>query len=167
MRRLAACFLLAAWLLAGCGYHFPGGGAFPAGIESVHLKMEGGDPPLRRALERQLRRDDRITLEASASAADAVLEITGGAVRSSAATLNPQGVAEEYEVRLTAGYRLLLRGPEGEEAVAERSRLEASRTYPYGENLSPTAAEANRRRAAEQAAGELAGEILRSIREGF
>lgn len=168
MRRLAAdAALLAVVLLAaGCGYHFPGGGQFPAGIKSVHLKMEGGDSPLRRALERQLRRDERISLEASASAADAVLEISGGTVRTRAAALDPQGVATEYQVQLKAGYRLLKRGPDGLETVRERSGLQAGQTYPYNAG-NPTADEANRRRAAEQAAGQLATEILRSIREGF
>lgn len=153
-------------LLAGCGYHFPGGGQFPAGIESVYLEMEAGDSPLRRAVERQLERDDRIQLVESEAGADAVLVITDGEVRSSAATLNPQGVAEEYEVRLSAGYRLLQRTPEGEEEVQGRSGLSASETFPYNQN-SPTAVEANRRQAAEDAAEDLAGRILRSIREGF
>jgi outer membrane lipopolysaccharide assembly protein LptE/RlpB len=157
--------LLAATLLAGCGYHFPGGGSFPAGIESVYLEMAAGDSPLRRALERGLRRDGDIRLAGSPSAADAVLRISGGGVRSSAAALNEQGVATEYEVSLSAGYELLLRTPEGEEPVQSRSGLNASRTFPYAD--SPTQDEANQREAAEEAAQELARRILRSIREGF
>ena len=159
--------LTALLLLAGCGYHFPGKGGFPAGIQSVHLAAEPADTPLARALAEALRRDSRIELAGVAEGADAVLRVSGGEMTSRAAAIDRSGVATEYEVRLSADFRLVKRTPEGEETLRAREGLAVSSTYPFEGVTSPAAEEANKRRAGRQAARELAERILSAIRQGF
>lgn len=163
----AAALLVLALLLAGCGYRFPGGGAFPAGIRSVHLAAEPADTPLARALNDALRRDATVELAGAPEGADGVLRVKGGEVTSRAAAIDRSGVATEYEVRLRADFRLVKRTPEGEEAVRGREGLEARSTYPYQGDTNPAAEEANRRRAGQQAAEKLADRILAAIRQDF
>mgnify|MGYP006290664421 CR=1 FL=1 len=159
--RIAAGLLLL--LPAACGYHFPGGGGFPAGIESVRLEAEPPDTPLARALETALRRDDRVRLVTGAEAADAVLQVRGGRPSSRAAAIDPSGVATEYEVEVTADFRLMKAGT----AVRSAQGLEVQRTFPFGAAGSPTADEANKRRAGRQASEELARQILSALTSDF
>lgn len=168
-RRLAARAWagLALALVAGCGYHFPGGGAFPAAIRSVHLEAKPADSPLARALAEALRRDGQVTLVAERAAADGILKVSGGGISTRAAAINPSGVATEYEVTVRADYQLLKPGRAAGELVRQASGLERSSTYPYEARTNPTVEEANTRRAGRQAAEELAQRILQSIKSGF
>ena len=160
--------LLAALILLGaCGYRFPGGGAFPAGIRSVHLDAKPADSPLARALADALRRDGSVDLADRRAEADGVLVVDGGGITSRAAAIDPSGVATEYEVTVRADYRLLRPGREGGEVVRRAEGLERSSTYPFQAGTSPAAEEANKRRAGRQAAEALARRILQSIKSGF
>ncbi|MEF8982029.1 LPS-assembly lipoprotein LptE [Thiohalorhabdus sp.] len=153
-------------LVTACGYHFPGSGAFPADIRSIYLDAEPADSPLARALADALRRDDEVRLVSSRSQAEGVLVVTGGGLSSSAAAIDTAGVATEYEVTVRADFRLLKPGREAGEVVSESQGLETSTTFP-SEGTTPTAEEANKRRAGRQAAEDLARRILRSVKSSF
>lgn len=154
-------------LLAACGYHFPGAGAFPADIRTIYLDAEPADSPLVQALEDALRRDGEVTLASSRSQADGVLVVEGGDISSQPAAIDPSGVATEYEVAVRADYRLLKPGRETGEVVRSAQGLERSSTYPYEGTTNPAAEEANKRRAGREAAEDLARRILQSIKSGF
>jgi LPS-assembly lipoprotein len=162
-----ALVLAALIAVTACGYHFPGAGAFPAGIRSVHLEAEPADSPLARALTDALRRDGAVDLVDERAAADGVLRVSGGGISTRAAAINPSGVATEYEVTVRADYRLIKPGREAGELVRQASGLSRSSTYPYQAQTSPAVEEANQRRAGRQAAEELAQRILQSIKSGF
>ena len=179
--------LVLALLLAACGYHFPGGGGFPAGIKKVYLQADPEDSPLSRALEDALTRDTSVDLAHSAKGADAILKVKGGNVSSSTAAIGSSGVATEYEVAVRASYRLVrpLAGGEGvqggaapgeggsakgqgkEKVIRERKGLEVTSTFPYSPSTNPAAEEANKRKAGQQAAQDLAQRIIESIKSGF
>jgi outer membrane lipopolysaccharide assembly protein LptE/RlpB len=106
-----------------------------------------------------------VTLVEEGAEADGHLLVRGGEPRTGAAAIGPQGVATEYEVVLSADFRL--ERPEGGEAVRAARGLEVRRTYPYGDDVSPAVAETNKRRAARQAARELAGRLLGAVKSGF
>jgi len=154
-------------LLTACGYHFPGAGAFPADIRTVYLDAEPPDSLVAQALEDVLRQDDAVALASSRSQADGVLVVEGGGLTSQPAAIDPSGVATEYEVTVRADYRLLKPGREAGEVVREAQSLERGTTYPYQGTTNPSAEEANKRRAGRQAAEELAGRIMQSIKSGF
>lgn len=159
--------LVLALLLAACGYHFPGAGAFPADIRTVYLEAEPADSPLARAVADALRRDGAVEVVDERAAADGILTVSGGGISTRAAAIDPSGVATEYEVTVRADYRLLKPGREAGELVREASGLSRSSTYPYQAQTSPSVEEANKRRAGRQAAEELAQRILQSIKSGF
>jgi outer membrane lipopolysaccharide assembly protein LptE/RlpB len=154
-------------LLSACGYHFPGAGAFPAGIRSVYLEAEPADTPLARALADALRADGSVELVSERTRADGVLRLEGGRITSRAAAIDPSGVATEYEVTVRGGYRLIRPAAEGGRVVRQVQGLERSATYPFQGTTNPAAEEANKRRAGRQAAEELARRILQSIKSGF
>ncbi|KPV39555.1 hypothetical protein AN478_10440 [Thiohalorhabdus denitrificans] len=119
--------LLVLIALTGCGYRFPGVGAFPAGVERVYLEAEPEDSQLVRALEDALNRDRAVDLVDSRAGAEAVLRVEGGEATSSAAAIGATGEATEYEVTLRADYRLLRPrvdgvAPEGGEAPGESEK---------------------------------------------
>jgi len=159
--------LALALLVTACGYHFPGAGAFPAEIRTVYLEAKPADTPLARALTDALRRDGTVALVDERSVADGILMLSGGGISTRAAAIDTSGVATEYEVTVSADYRLLKPGRQAGELVREASGLSRSSTYPYQAQTSPAVEEANKRRAGRQAAEELAQRILQSIKSGF
>ncbi|HKL78228.1 MAG TPA: LPS assembly lipoprotein LptE [Gammaproteobacteria bacterium] len=134
----------------------------------MHLVAEPAESPLAAALATALRRDSQVSLAETAEGADGILRVSGGKPSSRPAAIDQSGVATEYEVRLGADFRLLQRTPQGEEPVVARKGLEVRTTYPYQEGAtSPAVEEANKRRAARQAANDLAERILSAIRQNF
>ena len=162
-RGLPALVLL---LLAGCGYHFPGGGALPAGMERIRLAVEPENTELAQALEDRLAQDPKVTLVTGGERADGRLTVTGGEPQSRSAAIGPEGVATEYEVVLDADYRLV-KANGSEQVLRSAQGLTVTRTYPYRPDGSPVEAEQNQRRAAREAAGALAQRILQSAKSGF
>ncbi len=151
--------------LAACGYHLPGGGGgFPAGITSVYLQPDPPGSPLAHALSQALRQDPSVQWVEQEGAAGGILRIQGGEMEVHQVGIGSEGVATAYEVRVTADYHLV-KGAGGAVVNSQRG-LEVRKTYPYNPATNNPAAEAvNQRRAARQAAQELAREILTAIKE--
>lgn len=124
-RLLAAC---AALTLAGCGFRLRGAQALP--IERLYLALPVNSP-LGAEIARVLRASTNARVVADRKEAQAVLELLGETREREVLSVNAQGRAREYQLRLLSTFRVV--EPNGLELIAPTT-LVARRDIAFNES---------------------------------
>lgn len=157
------------WLLLGCGYHFPGGGVFPQGVDRVFVEVlenrtseTGIENIVTRNLidEFVLREQDRL-----AGKIDNADSILGGAVsKVTIHTISAKGRDSASERRVTIWVDLKLTDKEGDLIWAAKG-LSDDQAYNVSDDKNAT--ETNKRVAINLASRRIAERALNRLTDDF
>ena len=98
--------LLAAAILAGCGFQLRGSnGQYNMPFQSIYLAF-GDTSPLGTELKRNLRAGDSVRIESDASKAEALFDVLGESRGKAILSLNSLGRVREYSLSYTLVFRV-------------------------------------------------------------
>lgn len=119
-RRIRSAFAICTFLacLVGCGYHFSGGGSYPAGVSHIFITLlenrtveTGVESVFTNDLIYEFTRNRKETLARDRSSADSIL--SGTIAGLSVANITRTSVSTATERRVTGTLTLRLESPEG------------------------------------------------------
>lgn len=161
----AACVVLLAALLAGCGFHLAGSLPLPRTLQRIYIDLEQpykvSDAPLEIALRERLVQRGAIVV-AKSGKAETQLRLRNLSERREALSIGPDGKALEYRLLISVDYEVR----RGAEVLLPGQTLSASRDYSFepGSILAKEAEEAELR---EYIQGELAELLLLRLEIGL
>ena len=169
LKRTTVCFILV-WgmFFSGCGYHFAGGGSFPAGIKSISINMlenrtaeTGVENVFTNDIIYEITRDKKVLLT-SEDKADAALSGTIVSMRSGTISRTGQYTSIERRVFVTVDLKLTHRDGR---IIWTAKGLSANEEYVVASDKQAT--EQNRRDAISELSKRLAERIYNRLTEDF
>ncbi len=121
--------LLAAAVMAGCGFHLKGAAPLPAGVRNIYLATSDELSPFAIELQRALR-DSGATLATSAEGADAIIRVSQDRTGRRVLSVSSRNTPQEYQVFYVIGYSI----DRGDKQAIAPQEIELTRSYSFSES---------------------------------